>query len=429
MQVKKVYTSDTHVTLTITADQNLIDAVKEKVLRHMNQSHVKLPGFRPGKAPLQLVEKQADQNLLQSEFLDEAVNKMYSQVLKSEQLRPIEQPKVTLKKFVPFSDFEFEAEVDVIGKLTLADYKAVRMQPTKVSITASEVTEVLASLKKRLAERSDVDRPAASGDEVTIDFSGVDNAGKPVNGADGKDYPLIIGSNSFIPGFEPKLIGIEVGKPKTFTVAFPKDYGVAALQNRKVTFTVTAKKIQALSEPKLDDSFAAKAGPFKTLEELKADIKKQLGVERQQQADRDYQNAILLEIASKSKVAIPNKLIDEEVERMEQSERQNLTYRGTTWQEHLAEEGVDEAKHRERNRPNAAESLKAGIILSAIAEAEQLSITPEELAIQLQLLKGQYTDPTMQAELDKEENRRDIENRLLTEKTLAVLTKYAQAKN
>lgn len=219
-------------------------------------------------------------------------------------------------------------------------------------------------------------------------------------------------------------MGIKTGQDKTFDVVFPKDYGVQALQSKKVTFSVTAKQVQEPKPPKLDDSFAAQAGPFKALAELKADIKKQLTIERQQQADRDYENQLVRNIAAKATMPIPEKLIDEEVERAEQNERQNITYRGQTWQEHLAEEGITEEEHRKRNRPNAHETVKAGLVLSEISEQEGIQVTPEEVEIRIQLLRGQYTDAQMLAELDKPENRRDIENRLLTEKTLAKLKAY-----
>ncbi|HSX53359.1 MAG TPA: trigger factor [Patescibacteria group bacterium] len=426
MQLIKTYLSDTRIKLDISADQKLIDGIKTVVLRHLAKDHVKLPGFRSGKAPLSMVEKSVDQELLHSEFLDEAVNRLYVQAMQAEKLRPVEQPKITLKKFVPFTQLEFEAEVEVIGEIKLPNYKTMKQQPAAVKVEAKDVTEVLSSLQQRMAERSGVQRASKKGDEVLIDFSGKDSKGQRVKGADGKDYPLILGSNTFIPGFEEHLFGLKHGDDTKFDVTFPKDYGVAALQSKKVTFSVSVKQVQEVVAPKLDDSFAAKSGPFKTLTELKTDIKKQLTIERQQQADRDFENQLVRNIAAKSSVAIPEVLIDEEVKRAEEGERQNLAYRGQTWQEHLDEEGITEEEHRRRNRDSAQESVKAGLVLSEISEQEGIKVTPEEFEIRLQLLKGQYTDNAMQAELDTPNGRRDIENSLLTEKTLAKLTVYAK---
>src|SRR5690606_2381802 len=143
------------------------------------------------------------------------------------------------------------------------------------------VEEVLDRLAVRDADKAEVQRAAKDGDEVWIDFKGVDAKTKePVAGADGKDYPLALGSNTFIPGFEPELIGLKAGDEKTFPITFPKDYGVKALQSKKVEFTVTVKKVTEIQKPKLDDTFAAKVGPFKSIDDLKTDIKKQLTAER-----------------------------------------------------------------------------------------------------------------------------------------------------
>jgi len=426
MQVKKTSVTNTKFKLSITSDQATLDSIKTHVLKHLAAQHVKLPGFRAGKAPLSLVEKQVDQNLLQSEFLDEAVNRMYGQAIKAEGIRPVEQPQVSLKKFVPFSLVEFDVEVEAISDIKLMDYTKLRKKPKVGIVGEVEVQGVIQNLRKQLAERKEVSRPSRDQDEVVIDFKGTDSKGRPVSGADGTDYPLILGSNIFIPGFEPNLIGLKTGQDKTFVITFPKDYGVAALQSKKVTFAVTVKKVQELVEPKLDNALAAKAGPFKTLAELKADIKKQLNVEKQQEANRAYENELIKEIASKSSVEVPQALIDDEVERAEQAERQNLTYRGQTWQEHLAEEGITEDEHRKRNRPSSEENVKASLILSEIAQRENITVAPDELEVRIQLLKGQYTDKTMQEELDKPENRREIESRLITEKTITKLRQYIE---
>ncbi|HET7827579.1 MAG TPA: trigger factor, partial [Candidatus Saccharimonadales bacterium] len=291
-------------------------------------------------------------------------------------------------------------------------------------VTAKEVDQIIENLRDRAAERLAADRPAKAGDEVIIDFSGTDKNGQPVSGADGKDFPLLLGSGNFIPGFEDNLVGAKAGQTKQFKLTFPKDYGVVALQNQPVDFKVTVKLVNELTKPVLDNKFAATVGPFKSVKELKADIKKQLTIEKDNQSKNDQQNEMVRKIAERTHLDVPEALVEAEINRMEEQEKQNLAYRGQTWQEHLSAEGIDEAQHRERQRPEAAERVKVGLILSEIAEAEKLTVTPEELDRRIQMLKGQYQDPQMQAELDKPENQRDIQSRLLTEKTLAKLTDY-----
>lgn len=425
MQVTSKNLSDTSVQLTLKADAKMLQAAKEEALNHIAKN-LKLQGFREGKAPLALVEKSADPATLQSEFLDIAMNRMYGAALDDQKLRPVAQPKVTVKAFVPFDTLEIEVDVEVIGEVTLADYKNISIAKEAAKVTAKDVNEVIENLLVREAEKVEVTRAAKDGDEVVIDFKGIDAKSKEaIQGADGKDFPLTIGSNTFIPGFEPELIGMKPGEEKTFDIVFPADYGVKALQKRGVTFTVTIKKVNELKQPKLDEAFAAKVGPFKTVDELKEDVKKQLTTEKEYQNEREYSDRLILKIAEESKVAIPTSLLDEQIDRIVLEQKQNLMYRGQTWQEFLENEMLTEDEFRQKQAADAELRVKAGLVLSEIAEKEKITVTPEELEIRMQLLKGQYPDQQMQAELDKPENRRDIMSRLLSEKTIAKLQDYA----
>jgi trigger factor len=428
MQVVKKNLTDTKLHLTLTADESVMQEAKKEALEALAKS-MKLQGFRPGKAPLSLVEKQADPAALQTEFLERAMNRLYVAALDQEKLRPVEQPQVKIKKFVPFTTLELEAEVEVVGEVKLPDYKKMKVAKKPVKVTVKDIDDVIANLRGRVAEKKDVDRAAKDGDQVYIDFVGVDAKTKePIAGADGKNYPLTLGSNTFIPGFEPAIIGLKANDEKAFDVTFPEDYGVASLQKRKVTFTVNVSKVQAVVEPKVDDEFAAKIGPFKTVAELKADIKKQLTAEKEQQAEREHADEILTKITEQTKVAVPKVLVDEQVERILQDQRQNAVYRGQTWEEYLKAEGhKDEAAYRATIRPDAELRVKAGLALAEIGEREKITITPEELDVRLQLLKNQYQDAQMQAELAKPEAQRDIASRMLTEKTLNKLAAYAEA--
>lgn len=427
MHVERKNLKPTEVSLTISATTEDLEPVRRHVLGHFIKS-VKVPGFRPGKAPLALVEKNVDQKAFADEFIEHALNELYRRALEQERLRPIGSPRVELKKFVPFTLLEFDAVVEVIGDVALPNYKAMKLTKKPVSVTTKDVNEVVDNLRQRMAERKKVERPAKKDDEVTIDFSGKDSEGKAIPNTDGKDYPLVIGSGSFIPGFEENVEGMKVGESKDFDVTFPEDYGVADMQGKKVTFSVTAKKIAELEEPKADDTFAAKAGPFKSLADLKADVKKQLANDRQAQADRDYENELIQKITEKSSVEIPDSVVVQQLERLEEDEKKNLVYQGQTWQEHLKAEDITEEQHRERHKPEAEMRVKAGIILSEIADKENITVEPEELDIRLQMLKGQHQDPAMLAELDKPENQQDVAARLLTEKTIAKLVDYASKK-
>ena len=427
MRVTRKDNSPTNITLTVDADAKDLAPIRAHVISHFRRS-VRIPGFRSGRAPDAMIEQNIPQQQFLDEFMEHALNELYRQAVDHEKIRAVSVPDVQLKKFVPYTELQFEAEAEILGLVKLPNYKSIKLARKKVEITAADVNEIIKNLQTRMAERAEVERPAKTGDELIIDFEGTDKDGKKINGADGRDYPLTLGSKTFIPGFEEELAGVKAGASKTFDITFPKDYGASALQSKKVTFKVDVKKVQELKEPKADDSFAAQVGPFKTLAELKADIKKQLQAERQSQADTEYNNELVRKIAAKTQIEVPKTLVEEENQRLEDQEKQNLVYRGQTWQEHLEAEGITEVEHRQRHYPEAEERVKIGLILSEIAEKEGLQVTPEELEIRLQVLKGQYQDPQMQAELDKPENRRDIEARLMTEKTLAKLAAYAAEK-
>jgi trigger factor len=428
MQVTKKNLSDTKVQLTLTADAAMLESVKKHVLQDF-AARVKIQGFREGKAPLNIVEKHADPAQLQSEFIEHAINRLYAAALDQEKLRPVAQPEVKITKFVPYDTLEVEADVEVVGDVKLPDYKKIKLAKDKVTVTAKEIDEVIEQLMSRESDKKAVERAAKDGDQVTIDFKGVDAKTKePIQGADGTEFPLTIGSNTFIPGFEPELIGLKKGDKKTFVVTFPKDYGVASLQNRKVEFTVTAKEVSELVTPKLDDKFAAKVGPFKTVADLKEDIKKELTTRKEQEASQKHADELLQKITEKATVAVPEVLVNEQIDRLEREQRQNLVYRGQTWQEFLEAEKLDEKKWRDQTRPAAELRVKAGLVLSAISEAEKLDVTQEEVEAYMMQLMARYPDQQMQAELQKPEARRDIMSRMLTEKTIDKLVEYATSK-
>ncbi len=425
MQVSKKVEGKSKVRLNIQAGEKELNPIKDYVLKDLGKD-AKIPGFRPGTAPAQVIEKHLDQQILQSRFLDEALSALYTQAATTSDIRPVSQPEVSIKKFVPFSLLEFEVITEAITHIKVGNYKAIKLPKPEAKVSAQDINDVLSSLQTRTAEKKETDRAAKNGDEVWIDFRGVDSKGQPIAGADGKDYPLLLGSKTFIPGFEDNLVGAKTGEEKIFDLTFPADYGVKALASKKVKFSAKVKKVQEVSKPKVDDGLAAKVGPFKSLAELKADIKKQLEHEKKHQADQQHQNEIVKKTVDKSEVDIPESLTEQQTIYNIDEIRRNLTYRGQTYQEFLKQEGKSEEDYKDKVvKPQAEQQVKTSLVLSEIAKLENIEVSPEELEIRIQILKGQYKDPAMQTELDKPENRRDIASRLLTEKVLAKLQEYA----
>ncbi|MEO8105370.1 MAG: trigger factor [Candidatus Saccharibacteria bacterium] len=420
MQVKQA-TTGTTVTLTVNPNQAQIMAGKHEAVQRLGKN-LKLQGFRPGKAPIALIEKNLDPNVLQSEFLDIIVNHVYLLALQAQKVRPVTQPEVSILKFVPYGELEIQYQVEAIGDIKLPDYTKIKITKPPVKVVAKDIDDVIDNLRSRGAAKETVTRAAKDGDEVVLDFSGVDaSSHAPIAGAEGTDYPLVLGSNSFIPGFEAEVVGLKAGDSKDFTITFPADYGSVELQSKVVVFTIKVHKVLKVVLAKVDDAFAASVGPFTTFAELRADIEKQLLAEKTAQAERDYDNELLEAMAKKTTVTIPKVLVDDEIDRIEAEEKRNLVYRGQTWAEHLAAEGVSEDEHREKNRVGADLRVRAGLVLAEIAEQQHITVPPEELDMHVQLLKNQYTDPSMQAEIDQPANRREIASRLLSEKTIAAV--------
>ncbi len=428
MQITKKQLNPTNVQLTLVADSDQLAAAKDVVLKELAKD-LKLSGFRKGHAPAPMVEKVVDQQLLQNKVIDQVINELYVAAVTQEKLRVVAQPEISLAKFVPFSTLEATAAVEVLGEVKVPDYKKFSFKKTIEPVTDKEVDAVLDDLRARDAVSTETDKPAKDGDEVTIDFSGVDAKSKEeIAGAKGEAYPLVLGSDTFIPGFEPEIVGLKKGESKTFVITFPKDYGAKELQHKKVEFTVTAKLVKERALPKLDDAFAAKIGPFKSVQALRDDIRTQLGVEKERQAQQRLENEVLGALGEKTTIALPDGLVEQEIDRMDEEEKRNLMYRGQTWQEHLEAEGKTEEEHREGHREQAALRVRTGIALGEIAEKEGVVVSPAEFSERLETLKKQYGDNQMQAQLDNPESQRDIMSRMLTEKTIATLVNYATSK-
>src|SRR6185503_11952798 len=217
MRVIRKDNSATNITLTVSADASDLEPIRHHVVGHFKRS-VKVPGFRTGKAPDNLIEQNVSQQAFLDEFMEHALNELYRRAIEGEKITPVSTPNVQLKKFVPYTEMEFEAETEILGPVKLPDYKKIRLAKKRLEITAADVNEVIKSLQSRMAERKPVERPAKNGDEVIIDFEGKDKEGQKIAGADGKDYPLVLGSNSFIPGFEENLVGMKAGDSEFFEI-------------------------------------------------------------------------------------------------------------------------------------------------------------------------------------------------------------------
>lgn len=427
MQATRKDISETQVELTITVDAKELAVAKERALRQL-AGKVKAPGFRAGKAPLSVVEQQVDASQLEAEVIQSAANEHYQSAIAKESLKVLNSPEVVISKFVPYESLEFKATVSVMPKVKLGDYTKIKKTLTKPTVSVKDVAEVVENLRKRSAQKKSVTRAAKNGDEVVIDFDGKDTDGKSVAGASGKDYPLTLGSKSFIPGFEEGLVGVKSGDTKTLDLTFPKDYHASSLAGTKISFEVTVKTVNELTSPAADDAFAATVGPFKTLKELEKDIKDQLQEQKVSEAANQLKDEIVEELVKKSTLTLPEVLVTDQIAMLEHDFSQNLLYRGITQPEYLKQEGfkdVEEWKQKEL-KPQAERRVSVGIVLAEVAEKEKITISDEELSARISLYKQQYGKQAEQ--FDQPEMQREVASRLLTEKTVDRLYELATKK-
>lgn len=418
---------DSKVILTVVVAEATISKARKAAITEL-RPQVKAQGFRDGKAPDKIVEKQVGEQRMQQEVLDRAISEAYSEAVDAEQLRVLGHPHINITKFVPYSDLEFEATIEVMPDFELPDFKKIKVPFQAPKVEKSEVDEVLDNLRIRVAETKEVKRAAKEGDKVWIDFKGVRASDKSeVVGASGQDYPLVLGSDTFIKGFEPEIIGMKPGEEKTFVVTFPADYNVKALQKEKVEFTATMKKVEEVNKPKLDDKFAKQAGPFDSLDALKKDINAQLLQEKQEQAQREHRQKILEKLVDTTKLDPPPDMLARVQEQLESELKQNVQYRGMSLEQYVEQNGfesIDDFKEKEL-KPQSIKRAKSSLILTKVAEQEQIKVQREELDQRLAQLTQQYQDPQMRQQLDSPEGRREIAAQMLTEKTIAKLTEYA----
>ena len=419
MKTSVNHLSDTKVELTITLGKEELTAAEHVAISKLSKT-VKVPGFRKGKVPASVAAKHIDPEMLSQQTLEDALSKAVAEAYTAENIQALDRPAVEIKKFVPGQELEFTAEAEILPKVTLGDYKKLKAEKAKISISAKDVDEVIDRMRGGMAEKKAVERAAKLGDETKIDFVGKKDD-VAFDGGTGTDYDLTLGSNSFIPGFEEGIVGHKAGETFDLELEFPEEYHVADLKGAKVTFTTTLKEVKELVKPELTDEFAASAGPFKTVAELKDDIKRELTAQKEREEGEKLKDDLVKQLIEVSKVPVPEILIGDQSESIERDMTQNLMYQGLTLDQYLENKGFEsKEKWLETEVKEAAtKRVQAGLVLAELSKAEKIEATNQELEEHVQTYKTQYANnPQMVAQLDQPEVRRDIANRLLTEKTV-----------
>jgi len=416
--------SDTKVELTIVLSPERL-AIAEQVATTKLARDVKVPGFRKGKTPVGVAAKNINPQALQEEILDNAISKAVAEAFLENKIQALDRPAVEVKKYVPGETLEFTAEAEILPKITLGDYKKLKAKTEKVVVNDDEINEIIERMRNGLAEKKEVKRIAKDGDETIIDFVGKKDD-VAFDGGTGKDYPLTLGSGQFIPGFEEGIVGHKAGEVFDLELTFPADYGSAELKGAKVVFTTTLKSINEIVLPEVDDAFAAKAGPFKTVTELKDDIKRELTKQKEHEIGEKQKDDLVTQLVAISKVPVPEILVADQIKSIEQDFVNNLMYQGLTLDQYLENKSFEsKEKWLETEVKEVAEKrVKAGLVLAELSKVEKIEASTAELDAHIDTYKQQYAkNPEALKQFEQPEVRRDIANRLLTEKTVDLLVK------
>lgn len=373
--------------LTVEVGAEEFDAAVEKVYRK-NRSVISLPGFRKGKAPRKLVEQMYGADV----FYEDAVNDLYpvalTEAVKESGLDMVGYPSVEMQSLGK-EGFTFTATIALRPVPVLGEYKGIEAPKAEVTITAEDIDNEMKPLITRATRQVAVERPAQNGDTVVIDFEGFKD-GVAFEGGKAEQYPLELGSGSFIPGFEDQLVGASAGEEKDVNVTFPEDYGAADLAGAAVVFKVKVHEVKESQVPTLDDEFAKDVSEFETLDELKADLEKKLRTRREETAQRDFETAVLTKLIEATEMDVPDAMVEYEADRIIEDYEQRMQGAGFTFDQYLQMMGTNRAEFRENAKVAALRQIQGDLIFAAVAEAEHLEPTAEDIDKEYEDLAEQY---------------------------------------
>ena len=406
------------VELTVAFDSEEWKATQEKALDKLAKN-VKIDGFRPGKAPAAMVRARVSKASVLEEATDMILQTKFVEILTEANVEPVAQPALSVQK-VDADELEVQILVPVKPQVELGEYKGLEVKKGRVTVTKKEIEEQLANYQTQFAELTVKEGgKVAKGDTAVIDFEGFVD-GVAFEGGKGENYPLEIGSGSFIPGFEDQVIGMTVDKEQDIVVTFPEDYGAADLAGKEATFKVTVHEIKEKHLPEIDDELAKDVNidGVETLDQLKDHIKANIKTRKESENENKFMDDLYKAIVASSKVEDSDALLEQEQGLMLQEIEQNLQRQGLNFEVYQQFTGKSKDDIKDDIKPQAEERVKLNAILAAIIEEEKLAVSDEELETELKTIAEYY-----QKELDEvkkifEGNMSRIENDLLTRKAV-----------
>ena len=376
VQVEKLEKNMAKLTVEVSAE-DFKAAIKKAF--NKNKNRFSIPGFRKGKAPQAMIEKMYGEGVFYEDAADEAINASYAEAMKESGLDIVSRPEVTIEKIGKDEPFVYSALVAVKPEVTLDQYKGVEVEKADASVSAEDVEAELKKVQEQNARLLTVeDRGVEDGDQTVIDFEGFVD-GKGFEGGKAEDYPLTIGSHSFIDTFEEQLIGKKIGEECEVNVTFPTEYHAADLAGKPATFKVTVKEIKVKELPELNDEFASEVSEFDTLDEYKKDVEKKLAEKKEIEANSKNEDAVVTKVVENASMEIPDKMIDAQAENMVQDMARRMQSQGLSLDMYLKYTGMTVEQMKEQARPDAEKRIRTRLVLEAVAQAENIQISDEKV--------------------------------------------------
>ena len=375
------------VALTVEVSAGEFEAAVEKAYRKQRGS-IRVPGFRPGKAPRKMIENMYGAGVFYEEAVNEALPDAYTAAVKEQELEVVGYPEVELLS-VGKEGFSFKATVAVYPEVTLGQYKGVEAPKAEVSVTDEDVEGRVKEMADRNSRMVSVeDRAVAKGDVANIDFEGFLD-GVPFDGGKSDSFDLEIGSGQFVPGFEDQVAGMSISEEKDINITFPEDYH-ADLAGKAVVFHVKVNAIKVKEIPVLDDEFAKDVSEFDTLEELKKDVREKMLAEREEGAKRAFEDAAMAKVAAGIQADIPDAMIEEQARRFVDNFRMQLQSQGVPYEQYMKMTGMEEEKLMADAKAPAEGQVRMDLAIAAIVKAEGLEASDEDVEAEYSKMAGQY---------------------------------------
>ena len=415
------------VKLEITVEAEKFDEAIKKVY-FKSAKYFNIPGFRKGKAPMQIVEKYYGKEIFYEDAFNEVAQDALEEAVEENKLEIVSRPDIEVTQIEKGKDLIFEAIMQTKPEVKLGKYKGIEIKKIEYNVTDEDIEHELGHMQEHNSRLISIeDRPVESGDIATMDFEGFAD-GKAFEGGKAEGHELEIGSNSFIPGFEDQVIGMKIDEEKDIQVKFPEEYFSKDLAGKDATFKVKVHEIKKKELPELDDEFAKDVSEFDTLKELKESIKEKQQKQNDEKAKYETQEAVIKAVCEDIQVEIPSGMVESEIDNMLKDIEQRLSYQGLKLEQYLQMMGKTEEEMKKEYEPQAIDAIKSRLALEAVIKAEKIEATDEEIDEKLKEMAKNYGKENDEEFLKNENVRNYLKQGLASEKAIDFLVENAKIK-